>query len=258
VGGLKRTVHGSGWRGLRPSDAARNGRTHTVPGPPGVHREPGQTATIRPTSIRALLPYLLYTIEIDPAVTLADLFRLVDRDDVDELELLLDRRISPLLEEARAGSLDSGGAEVLHYLRVSHRHEFGVLRLDLDAPGPRASAGDKGASDSEEERYTVSLEPVGKLLKLPIRYDPELLFRDDAYQVEYRTTMDVSLICFLKAVFDDLTFHGAPAQRDETRQELRELVARIDRGEVEMIPHEEVKQQFQDWIEATGEDDPTP
>ncbi len=228
-----------------------------------VHRHPGHTATIRPTSVRALLPYLLYSLEIDPDVTLADLFHLVDRDDVHELELLLDRRISPLLDEARDGPVDSGAANVLHHLRVARRHEFGVLRLELDAleldaPGSRASAGDDEAVEREDERYTVSLEPVGELLHLPIRYDPELLFRNDAYQVEYRATMDITLIEFLKAVFEDLTFHGTPAQRDETRQELVHLMERIDRGEVEMIPHEEVKRRFEDWIEAAREDEPTP
>jgi len=199
---------------------------------------------------------MLYPLEVDPDFTLGDLFHLLDRDDVALLAAILDERVVPVLEEARQGSVADDDHEPLHFLRVSNRHEDGCLRRELDAWG----TWDQPYDDAEAKAgprdtwMSVSLTPVGRLLHLPIRYDPELLFRNQALEVEYRTQVDITLIEFLKAVFDDLTFHGSPEERDQVLRDLKRQVEEIKRGEVRMIPHEEVVRELRDRLHIKDDD----
>jgi len=186
------------------------------PGRLVVTRWPGDEATVWPAGVNDFLPYLLYTLELDPDFTLGDLFHLIDREDTGLLAELLDESVVPVLEEARQGTMESDDGEPLHVLRVSNRYEDGYLRRELDAWGTWHQPYDdaEGKAGPRETSISVSLTPVGQLLDVPIRYDPELLFRNRAFEVEYTTSIDITFIEFLKAVFDDLTFHGLPEERD--------------------------------------------
>lgn len=224
------------------------------PGRLVVTRWPGDEATVWPASASDFLPYLLYTVELGSDFTLGDLFRLVDREDVGLLAELLDENVLPVLEEARQGTVESDDDEPLRFLRVSNRHEDGCLRRELDAWGtwhqPYADA--DGEAGPHETSISVSLTPIGQLLDVPIRYDPELLFRNRGFEVEYTTSIDITFIEFLKAVFDDLTFHGVPEERDQMLRTLKRQVEQIEREEVRLIPHEEVARGLRNKI---GSDD---
>jgi hypothetical protein len=87
---------------------------------------------------------------------------------------------------------------------------------------------------------SVSMTPVNQLLKVPLRYDLEVIFRSSPGVEAYRTRIDITILDFLKAVFYDLTFYGLPAERDAMRAELQRRVEEGDRGEVDLIPGEEV------------------
>jgi hypothetical protein len=219
-----------------------------------VGRRPGDEHIVWPASVQDLLPYFLYSLDLDPDFTLGDLFHLLDRDDVGLLAEVLDEDVVPVLDEARQGSVEPDHNDPLHFLRVSNRHEQGYLRRELDAWGTWDQPHDDAAGKAgpRDTWMSVSLTPVGQLLHLPIRYDPELVFRNQSFEIEYRTSVDVTLIEFLKAVFDDLTFHGSPDERDEVLRSLKHQVELIERDEARLIPAEEV---FRELREKYGADD---
>ena len=220
------------------------------PGRLVVSRWPGDEETVWPASVQDLLPYFLCPLELDPGFTLGDLFHLVDRDDVALLAAILDEHVVPLLEEAREGLVGLDDGEPLHFLRVCNRHEDGYLRRELDAWGTWDQPHDDAETKAgpRDTWMSVSLTPVGQLLHVPIRYDPELLFRNRAFEIEYRTTVDITLIEFLKTVFDDLTFHGSPKERNRVLRDLKRQVEEIERGEVRLIPHEEVARELREKL----------
>lgn len=142
---------------------------------------------LRPTSVVDLLPYLPFTVEVDAAFTLGDLFRLVDHDDSALLAVILGEDIGSLLEEARAGAVPDEDKSV-EFLQVCNRHEDGRLHRDFegwgkwDEPCDEARTGDPDRP--REGGFAIEFAPLGELYKLPIRYNPELIFRGPAYQVE--------------------------------------------------------------------------
>lgn len=220
------------------------------PGRLEVSRWLGDESTVWPADVQDLLPYLSYTLDLDPEFTLGDLFDLLDRGEVGLLAEILDEHLAPVLKEARDGPVELDDGEPVHFLRVSNRHEDGHLRRELDAWGTWEQPYDTatGEAGPHETWMSVSLTPVGQLLQVPIKYDPELVFRNRAWEVEYRTAVDITLVEFLKAVFEDLTFHGSPEERDQVLAELKRQVREIERGEVRMIQHEEVVRELREKL----------
>ena len=130
------------------------------------------------------------------------------------------------------------------FLRVCNVHADGSLRRDFDGWGPWAEPWE-GAWEEHPDwprvgPFGLSLTPLGELLHLPLRYDPELIFRDPDGTEEYRTTIDITLIDFLKAVFFELTFHGTPEERNRMWGELRSRMEDVESGRVRSIPAEEL------------------
>jgi hypothetical protein len=198
---------------------------------------------VRPASVGDLLPYLFHPVEVDPAFKLGDLFRLVDCQDSGLLAAILAEDIEPLLEEARTGARpDADGS--LEFVQVCNRHDDGRLHRDFEGWGtwdePYAGAWTEQPSTPREGGIAVEFAPVTELLDLPLRYNPELVFRGPEYEVVHRTEIDITFIELVKAVFFELTFLGSPQERDAARADLQELTERIERGEERLIPPEEV------------------
>ena len=216
--------------------------------------------TVRPCSIQELSRIFFYTVSLDPHFTLWDLLVLLDQEDVALLEMVLGERVAPVLEEARGareGPAHGGGADSRsprrspapqsgrpEFLRVCNVHADGSLRRDFDGWGPWAEPWE-GAWEEHPDwprvgPFGLSLTPLGELLHLPLRYDPELIFRDPDGTEEYRTTIDITLIDFLKAVFFELTFHGTPEERNRMWGELRGRMEDVESGRARSIPAEEL------------------
>lgn len=213
--------------------------------------------TVWPATVFELAKYFFYSVEVDPEFTFGDLFQLLDREGSEFLEVVLGEHVVPLLEEARLPP-ESGRTQRIEFLRVYNVHEDGRLRREFDGWGPWNEPYD-GAWEEHPDSpragsISVSLTPVHQLLALPLRYDPGLVFRDPAGTEHYRTSIDITLIDFLKAIFFDLTFCGSPAERDEMRAELDRRVEEIERGEAHLIPAEEV---LGDLRERLGLDEET-
>lgn len=190
-----------------------------------VARERGEESVVRPESTVDLLPYFFHQVELDPQLTLGDLFELVDTQHVELLAGILCERILPILEEARGGSQPKAREEV-EYLRVYNDFGNGVLFRGFDGWG-RWQDGERETRGG----IAVELSPIRELLHLPLRYEPEVEFHDERGAVEYRTRIGITLLELLKAVFWELTYFGTPTQRDAYMTNLVGRAERADRGE---------------------------
>jgi hypothetical protein len=199
--------------------------------------------TVWPASVMDLSKYFFYSLEIDPAFTFGDLIRLLDHEDVEFLETVIGERVEPLLREARTRSRSDADSRI-DFLRVYNVHQNGFLRREFDGWGawdePYDGAWEHDPAMPRIGGISVSLTPVCELLHLPLRYDPELVFRAEKQIEEYRSEIDITFIEFLKAIFFDLTFHGGPEERDSVSAELRRRVDEIERGEAKLIPADEL------------------
>jgi hypothetical protein len=87
-----------------------------------------------------------------------------------------------------------------------------------------------------QERYSVGLTPVSEYSHLPLVIDEEVeIYKDpifsrkgrclENYQVLGKATCTYMLLDILDAIYDDISFYGSPAKRDEQHDE---LVLRVD------------------------------
>lgn len=217
----------------------------------------GEEEPVWPGSVIDLAAYFFHQVEVDPGFTLGDLFRVLDRDDVEFLEAVIGESVAPLLDEAREPVRGAGDLRI-DFLRVYNAYDDGHLVREFDGWGPWDEPYD-GAWEKEpdmprEGPVSVSLTPVNELLELPLRYDPELVFRDAAGDEEYRTRIGITFLEFVKAVFYDLTFYGPPAERDEVRAGLQRRVEEIDRGEAGTTSAEELFARLRERPDLPGPD----
>lgn len=201
-----------------------------------------EETTLRPRGPLELAPFFFHTLTLDPDFTLGHLMGFLDGEGVDFLETVLGEGVEPVLEEARR-PVDAPVPGQLDFLRVFNAHEEGRLRREFEGWGawhePYEGAWEEYPDWPRAGSIGVSLAPVNELLHLPLRYDPALVFRDEEGNEEYRTTLDITLLDFLKAIFFELTFHGTPGEREEMASELRRRVEEVERGEAELIPVDE-------------------
>lgn len=94
---------------------------------------------------------------------------------------------------------------------------------------------------------------MNQLRDVPLRYEPEVVFVGSGAAEEFRTRIGIALFDFLKAIFYELTFHGSPTERDEVRDELRRRVEEIERGDVELIPGEQVLDEVRERLDRREE-----
>ena len=205
--------------------------------------------------------YLFETIEMDSRVTLADLFRLLDRDPVLRQvfrrdwaeELCAEARKGPLtplssnparqegiewLELYQEWNLDTARSTYLPTQRLQF-HGIGVV-LQEDAVEHDRRKGDRIT-------WAVSLTPVRELLTLPLRINPEVLVREDdldsaSYGLEIARVRhpDLTLGQIIGGVLYELGFHGGPDEQAEFAATLKRRMDEVDSGAVKPINADEV------------------
>ncbi|MFT3777218.1 MAG: hypothetical protein QM772_02880 [Ottowia sp.] len=196
--------------------------------------------------------YLFDPLELDPAFTLGDLFRLLARcEDLQRVfrrdfaaELCAEARKGPVPPRRGSDPPEVGGIEYLELYRnwqlntgdstyswVDHLDLHGVGKvLAVDAP-------DHGRKAGERIQWAVSLTPLREMLVLPLRFNPTLkVIEDDLDTLAYGDTLararcaELCLGQFVHAVLWELSFHGAPADQAAVVAELTERKAELDTG----------------------------
>lgn len=210
--------------------------------------------------------FIFEPVELAQHLTVSDVFKLLDR--CPELRRLFRRDFAEeLCAEARKGPLpqsggddpvEFGGIEYLELYRCwafdsSKRAYSSTLRLNLDGVGPilAADAPTCGAKAGERINWSVSLTPLRELLNLPLRYRERFSITEDdidarAYggAVAEAVCPEVSLGQVIHGLLYELSFHGAPAEQAEFRDELSRRKAEVDSGRAKLIPADDLFAEF--------------
>ena len=205
--------------------------------------------------------YLFAYVTLDSAVTLGDLFRLLDASPV--LKQVFRRDFAEeLCDEARKGPLGAGpsdadspeGIEVLELyqqwsLDTSNQTYTSTQRLQLHGVGYQLEADAPSYYRKKGERiqWAVSLTPLRELLALPVRVNPEVrVMEDDINAKAFNDEVlkgkhpDVTLGQVIDGVVYELSFHGGPQERAEFRSGLDDQLAEIKAGTAELVSGDEL------------------
>jgi hypothetical protein len=200
--------------------------------------------------------YLFAHLALDSALTLGDVFRLLEASPV--LKQVFRRDFADeLCDEARKGAVtadprDATSPERIEFLELYQQwsldtstqtytatqrlHLHGVgFELDADAP-------DYYRKKGERIQWSVSLTPLREMLELPVRVNPEVCLTEDDVnakafgdEVAKGRHPDVTLGQVLDGVLYELSFHGGPQERADFRSGLDEQLAEIKTGTAELV-----------------------
>jgi hypothetical protein len=219
-------------------------------------------------------------IELAEDFTLGDLCRMI-RDfaevDVETFSALVQCPLEPFIEEclkpydAAADSDSELHSICLHWICEYENatedcgQPSASLWLDVDGIGdiwqdckPGGQLYVEGKDFSNCNRYGIELTPLYKLRHLPIRIDPTMTIRctgDEGQKPLEIPAPDVTLLQIIYYVFWELSFFGTPENRDATVEELQETKRRIDAGEQELIPLEDLMREFDETKTESQKDE---
>jgi hypothetical protein len=197
-------------------------------------------------------------ITMDAAVTVGDIFRLLDASPL--LQQVFRRDFAmELCAEARKGPVtavkaadDSSVDERIEYLELYQEWNFDTSTrvygptqcLHLHGIGfelPEDSAG-HGRRKGERIHWSISLTPLRELLPLPLLVNPEVQITEDdinakAYGDEIARAhhANVTLGQVVHGVLWELSFHGAPEMQSGVMEELKNRVAEVDAGTAKLV-----------------------
>lgn len=103
------------------------------------------------------------------------------------------------------------------------------------------------------QSYAIEFTPVNELRHLPIKIDFGVTIEDyRGEKLEYQEAFmrpSISLITLLYAIFWELSFCGAPDDRDEKKKEINQSIEDIKSGKSKFIPLEEVKKNIEEKLD---------
>lgn len=203
------------------------------------------------------IEYLFVPVELDPDLTLGDIFRLLHRSEALRrvfrqdfaAELCAEASKGPVPPTRGSDPPEVKGIEFLELYRQwrhdssearywdtqqLHLHGIGHV-LDVDVPDYGVKAGDR-------IHWSVSLTPVRELLLLPLRVKETFdVLEDDidanAYgnRIASAKCSEVTLGQVIHGVLWELSFHGTPEDQEQVLEALREQKAEIDAGTAELV-----------------------
>lgn len=112
--------------------------------------------------------------------------------------------------------------------------------------------------DSEDEtRYAIEFTPLNEILDVPIKINNKasilkkatssigkMRFKSD----EYEDQVGITLYEFMTEIIYEVSFLGAPETRDEEKEEIKKRIQEVEKGEVELIPFEDVKEKMSEKL----------
>lgn len=211
---------------------------------------------------------LMREVEIADPFTLGDLCLMI-RDcqelDLETLSALLRCPLAPFIAECqRPRDPTASSASDLSAIRLRWRCEYDrpdetrwppstALWLEVDGLGdtwedcqPGGPWYEPGKDYSKYNSYALEMTPLYELRHLPLRIDPVMVIActDDPEKEPLEIPAPgVTLLQLIHALFWEFSFFGTPAERETKRAELKEQVRRINAGEEELIPWEDVRKE---------------
>lgn len=199
--------------------------------------------------------FLFDTVEVDPAVTLGDVLRLLELSP--ELQQVYQRDYATeMLAEAVKGPLVDQGPyqDQIEYLELYQLWSFNTAtrtyqpqhRLDLTGVGVelKEPLPDHGLEAGGRIRWGVSTAGLRKLLNTPIRLNQEVIVcEDDLDAKDYGRELSrvnvegVSLGQVIHGLLWELSFYGSPVEQEEFTESLKEQMTELEAGTMETVEH---------------------
>ena len=189
--------------------------------------------------------YLVKKCDIEPSVTLQNMFNWVRRhDDVKDFIQFYSwcHSIDEFHEEAQKPYDPSTDDEPLASIDVTRVAKFGKFR-DKD-PWTFDNYLDMGGSkDGDEQGYALEFTPVNELAHLPLSYASTTEICQSArysrsgnvkegHKLLVKCIWPYTLLELLDAIYWEISFMGAPEDRDGAKEELQERYENFDKNEL--------------------------
>jgi len=106
-----------------------------------------------------------------------------------------------------------------------------------------------GTQDGVDDTFALDFTPLNRLKHCKIILDEEMTIDDERHDFVPTSALlythkQFTLFDILHGLFWEFSFHGSPAERNKSFQELSEIAKRIQSGEETGIPFEEFKEKF--------------
>jgi hypothetical protein len=210
--------------------------------------------------------FLFQPVEVDPRITLADVFALVIDDPIMQ-QVFRQEFVQELCAEVRKGPRAAAQKEAwdeIEYLelyQVWNLNTFsqkyvGVGQYEFHGIGPVLTDDvlqDDWVMYRKGNRITwgVSCTPVREMLHLPIRVNPTVTICEDdmdskhyGREIATGTHTTITLGTFIREILWELSWHGTPADIEKVVETLTQRAADIQSGTVETISEEDVFEQL--------------
>lgn len=202
--------------------------------------------------------FLFEPIKLEPDVCLKDLLALFEV--CPELHHVYKRQWSrEVCEQAQKGALPLDND--IEYLQLNwawcldtYSNTYsGMLQPQLEGVGPILTEDDEvnGGKAGSRINWSVSLTPVRELLDLPLRINEQLSLTEEdvdshAFMREIATGeyKETTLGELIQGVLWDLSFHGGEEDKEQFLSDLKKQTEEIDAGTAELIPSDEVFEEF--------------
>jgi hypothetical protein len=186
--------------------------------------------------IKTFVSQLRSACHIEPDVTLGDIFKAVDQDEL--LCFFLGEyswcSVKAFHAEALKPSLEKSD---LKYIELS---KYVDLEDSCGDPGEHIDVSGIGKPHEHHNRYAIDLTPVNELACLPVRLNPVIKFRKDLKTVSESPGVCFSLLEVLGEIYYEVSFHGSPQQREGVSLHLESIMREIENGTAELVPFESV------------------
>lgn len=205
--------------------------------------------------------FLFCNVELDPEITLADIFKLIRVNPMMQL-VFRQEFVAELCAEAEKGPVSPRGEawEQLEYLELyqvwsldtstwqySRVGRFQFHGMGIVQEADITEYGYVHHKKGERSAWSISLTPVRELLHLPVRIRAEaLLCEDDLDARDYGKTLskgintEITLGTFIRESLWELSFHGSPEECAKIHDELLKQVDEVKSDTVETARYEDI------------------
>lgn len=193
-------------------------------------------------------------LEIEGAVTLADLINIINTDDIVFLEMLTQSSISEFIREMNEEVEDNDSQlvsiEVRKYYEANEYDDFSTINEAITCSGrykePRISEHDPSHTD---ERCAIEFCHWSTLKDLPLVLDLNATLTVDMdYKAAKTYESTITVGDFFTGLFDEICFFGSPERRDGEMEELNRRIKEVEDGTAELIPWEEVRDRLEEKL----------
>ncbi len=185
--------------------------------------------------------FLFQECTVDDDVTLRDVFLILQRD-VDLYDTIFQNWCKEIVTEAfenPAKPRDNDGPGQIDYVELCWNLDIDREENTLTFGGFPSFHGYGTWDDGTPGPWGVDFSPASTLLDYPLKLNDEIRVIDGAIQTYKGAQFTLGQILY--GIIWELSFFGGPKEQREAMQSLEETMRRIDNGEEELIPWEDVK-----------------